>query len=34
MVNTVRKEECQSIGIDSPHQHPNPKRLSIWRDEL
>jgi hypothetical protein len=34
MVDTVREEECQSIGIDSPHQRRNPKRLSIWRDEL
>ena len=34
MVNTVREEECQSIGIDSPHQRPNPKRLFIWRDEV
>jgi len=34
MVDTVREEECESIGIDSPYQRPDPKRLSFWRDEL
>jgi hypothetical protein len=34
MVDVAREEECQSIEIDSPHQRPNPKRLSSRRDKL
>src|SRR5258705_4513093 len=34
MVDAACEEECQSIGIDSPYQRPNPKRLSIRRDKL
>jgi len=34
MANAVREEKCQPIGIDSPHQRSNAKRLSIRRHEL
>jgi hypothetical protein len=34
MTDTPREEKCQSIGIDSPNQRPNPKRLPIRRDKL
>ena len=34
MVDAACEEECQSIGIDSPYQRPNPKQLSIRRDKL
>ena len=34
MVDAACEEECQSIGIDSPYQRPNPKRLSFRRDKL
>lgn len=34
MVDAAGEEECQSIGIDSPYQRPNPKRLSLRRHKL
>jgi hypothetical protein len=34
MVDAACEEECQSIGIDSPYQRPNPKRLAFRRDKL
>jgi hypothetical protein len=34
MVDAACEQECQSIGIDSPDQRSNPKRLSIRRNKL
>jgi len=34
MLDAARKQERESVRIDSPHQSPNAERGSIWRDEL
>jgi len=34
MLDAAREQEREAIRIDSPHQCPDAKRASIWRDEL
>jgi len=34
MLDAAREQEREAICIDSPHQRPDAKRASIWRDEL